>query len=748
MLERRSVYFPISVGHPSLSRQVLSIAADLAVGDTLSAERRASSLVRSAAQTEWQHEQPGSGGRIAPYLRAQALARILIDLSNNSWSVAVEDGQVYLRAPSWGGTARMSVDDLKREKERSRQSLVARVQEQLERPTTRAFIAEQERLHFGNGASRSILSLIADGPALADSIRREGVTAVRPYLQVADADAGRDVHTGLKLWDVFRYFRYYWSFPYESTPGRTLPFLIRDAGQPAHPVCGLICIASPIPKLTARDSALGWSPAWLEAVVVALECTVENARERLCALVETVRHAQTETAVLASRVVEDVAALLGLPVTHDPCELARSIQRLGAKALTARTVQARKRLTSDIVSELESAIVAISTKGLGVTHKAAMSQPAKAREVLMHHAREARTDWLASRTIDKTTQRPRRATDDDLRSSTTLTGRGEDPLFRKKRASQLANLLAAWEDMQQLVESPSAENLRRHVLGSGARPEQFQFANGENVRRGVRAALAQRQSRFVASQVADVSVCGALPPYGPLLGGKLAALLALSRDLAVSYFERYNDQVSEIGSQMAGKQVRRPAELVALTTTSFYSVGSAQYNRVKLPPELGSGAWEFVGQSRGHGTIHFSRETSELLQSLVKAETGRELITSTFGEGPSERLRKIRDGLVRLELPGDEILKHGMPRLVFVAELGHGQTRPGATRATRAWRKAAPTAEDVAEFWRQRWLAPRLARSPELLEELRSFRRDEQLLSRRLQQRIHQQLDLLVPVQG
>lgn len=691
--------------------------------------------------------------RIAPLLRAQALARILLDLANNSWSVAVEDGQVFLRAPAWDAPVRgMSVEDQQREKERARQSLLTRVQEQLERPATRNFIAVQEQLHYGAAGSQSIASLFADGPTLAQQLRRYGSTCIRPYPQVADTAAGRDTHTGLRLWDIFRYFRYYWSFPYESTPGRTLPILIRDAGQPSHPVCGLLCLSSPIPKLSVRDSALGWTAGWLEGVVAALDVDrADSVRDHLAQLDSALRaSAEADAGPDPARLLYDAGRLLGVEPNHDPVTTARRLDKLGTTMLKTRVAQARKRLVSGLLRELADAIRAISTAGLGITHDAALRDPGRAIARLAPVADEARAGWLTSRDLrTANVQRPRRASAEDLGSDAALHGLSHEPLFLKKRAVQLAQLLASWLDLQDLAEGPPAFALRRHVLGSespwgSAAPARL--TNGSRARRGIRAALLQRQTRVVASQVADVSVCGAVPPYGPLLGGKLAALLALSRDVAAAYHGRYVDQVSEIGSQMAGTRVRKPADLVALTTTSFYSVGSAQYNRVRLEPPLASSGWQYLGQSRGHGTIHFSRDTSALLHALLKAETGRELITSTFGEGPSERLRKMRNGLERLGLPGDAILVHGMSRRVYVAELGDASRRLGEPGAGRRWRHVAPSAADVAAHWQTRWLAPRLARMPELIEEVRSFDRFKALLSSRLRTTAHHQL--VFPARG
>jgi hypothetical protein len=305
----------------------------------------------------------------------------------------------------------------------------------------------------------------------------------------------------------------------------------------------------------------------------------------------------------------------------------------------------------------------------------------------------------------------------------------QDPLFRKKRIAQLRALLAAWAELAPLRESASAENLRALVTGDahGATA----FSRGDNVASGLRTALQQRVSRLMSAQVADVSVCGAIPPYGPLLGGKLAALLALSGEVADLYFGQYDGQISEIKSKMAGRAFRRPADLVALTTTSFFSVGSAQYNRVRLPENMGRVGWEYVGLSAGHGTMHFSLDTTEFIQRMLQIETGQALITSEFGEGPSERMRKVRDGLVRLGLPADELLRHGSPRRVYVAQVCAGESKPGLAVRGVPWRRCGPTAAAVAAYWRERWLAPRLMRMPELIVDLERFDRASALLSAR-----------------
>lgn len=719
-LGRRTIHFPVMIKVPKFARMVVAVARSLAVGDVQYARKLAEAIEVAPGESS-----PEESGLQAHSLRARVLSQILLDLNQNGWEMALEDESIYVSAPVWSSeSAGKSPTEIQAEKARVRASLAARVQGLLERPATRKFIAKQEGLRVDSaGQDVSILSLIADGTRLAESLQRQGPSAIQPYLQVADEQAGQDEFTGLRLIDVFRYFRYYWSFPYESTPGRTLPILIRDAGQPRHPICGLLCLTSPVPKLSVRDASLGWSSGWLEAVVAGLDLQyAADHRAHLSALWACLKVSGAENGLSASRVFADLAKFLCIEHGTSPEQLSASLAPIDRRTLNRRAARARTTVVNALIEELRNAIRAISPRGLGVRQEAALAEPGPAVEHLEQLAKDARAKWVETRSV--ATRKKGKTRD-----------HGREALFKKKRARQLASLLRAWDDLARLrVGEFAADDVRQAVFGVREPwAPRVGLSGGERVSRGLSAAIAQFRNRLVASQVADVSVCGALPPYGPLLGGKLAALLALSADAAALYHERYDGQVSEIGSAMAGRPITRPAELVSLVTTSFYSVGSSQYNRVALPHDLGSVRWEYVGRSKGNGTLHISRLTTELLQRLLGLETGARLITSTFGEGPSERMRKVRDGLVRLGLPSDEILNHGVPRLVFVAEFTPEAARPGrGGRAESKWRSAGPTADEVAEYWRDRWLAPRLARAPALLTDLEDFDRKDQLLSRRL----------------
>lgn len=731
---RRSVHIPLRIRVPRHYQSVLNLARALEAGDAEAIEAWDDDLNLAAGVHEVLVN--AAPPAVSPSLRAKVLGAVLIDLARAGWSISVEDGQVYAAAPEWSvETKGMSPEEVRAEKERARAAMAGRVQEEIESEPTRRFIVRVESPRATEHGLRSVLSLIADGPSVATAIRARGSDAIQPVLCPADLDAGRDPETGLLYADIFRYLRLFWSFPTSAPPGRSLSYLIRDAGQPGSPVCGLLCVASPVPRLSVRDSALGWTAAWLEGIVVALDFPASAPEEHLRAVVDAWR-ASPEHGAHTLSILDDVGALLGFPEARSPEALSTYLRRLPTLQRAQRADGARRRVLADLRRELEDALALISFDGFGFTQDWALANPVKARAHLealkgdaTHRWRESRKTTGAQGTPSERLDQRALADDDALRNAS------REPLFFKKRVTQGANVLRAWEDLAPRERERPAERLRQIALGR-TDPSAPTLTSGDGVARGARFALLQRQNRLVASQVLDVCVCGAIPPYGPLLGGKLAALAALTRDVAADYHARYARRVSEITSQMAGQAYTRPADLVAMTTTSFYGVGSSQYERLSVRSDDGVDVrWRLVGRTRGNGTLHFSSRTSKLIDEMLCAETGRKLISSRFGEGPSERLRKIRDGLDHVGIDADELLRHGMPRLVYLAELRPGATRPGARATPSAWRREGPSWGSVTQAWRERWLASRLRSRPDVIDEVARFSRVDALLSNRLRAR-------------
>src|SRR5207248_1488907 len=80
-----------------------------------------------------------------------------------------------------------------------------------------------------------------------------------PYLQFVTEDA-RCSTTGLRLQDIWRYFRHTWVNQYVSVPGRSMMILVRDRAASFHPVIGIAALSSPIVQIRERDLWIGWHP--------------------------------------------------------------------------------------------------------------------------------------------------------------------------------------------------------------------------------------------------------------------------------------------------------------------------------------------------------------------------------------------------------------------------------------------------------------------------------------------------------
>jgi hypothetical protein len=303
----------------------------------------------------------------------------------------------------------------------------------------------------------------------------------------------------------------------------------------------------------------------------------------------------------------------------------------------------------------------------------------------------------------------------DVDDEETLTGRVHDvqevdleeqartPLFVAKRARLVRTLLRMHGILAQA--SSSAELLQT-----------------EDGLWALNHALRQLKKRFSATSMMEITVCGAVPPYNHLLGGKLACLMMLDPQVRRDYEERYRDAYSIIASQMAGRLVTKPPLLAFLGTTSLYPGRSSQYNRVKLPAgtcygQATAAEYEELGVSEGYGSPNLSTETEATLGALAGAVRKYRNVNFVFGEGQSPKLRQLREGFSALGLHSSNILKHGTQRIVYGIRLARNTTRVllGIDSAAQFHVPAEADAGDrIADFWRRRWLSSRLSHAPAL----------------------------------
>lgn len=193
----------------------------------------------------------------------RAALHLLTDLARQRWAIRISDsGIVQVKRPQ------KVLIDVQQEKRRIREQELIRRNEQLREPAVRRFIRKMEKSVVYQSRPVSVLSLLRDGRDLALSLKEirglpleEMVTAIRkvldPYLQFVD-EVSICQHTGLRLQDIWRYFRHTWSNQYTSTPGRWMAFLVRDRARKFHPIIGIGALGSPVIQIRERDRWIGW----------------------------------------------------------------------------------------------------------------------------------------------------------------------------------------------------------------------------------------------------------------------------------------------------------------------------------------------------------------------------------------------------------------------------------------------------------------------------------------------------------
>jgi hypothetical protein len=508
-----------------------------------------------------------------------------------------------------------------------------------------------EARHLFNNQFVSIFSLMRDGADLAARLRQVSAAAdgerlelaagvIQPYLQFIRGEDERCRWTGLRLLDVWRYFRHTWANPYKSVPGRTMLVLVRDAAAPYHPVVGIAALSSAAVAVTARDEKIGWTP----------QRVMDEIRERPTA----------KLAAWLQQIMDDAVGEI------------YKVDLLEDNVLSTRALN---RPTEDVIRALEE----VGRQQRKEHHRFMGSGEYKKAEPANDLAED---HWEAQ---------------------------ARSPLFRSKRARELANLLSV------------RAVLRQHFGNAPSRNALVQLVSDRAGRDAVAKVVRRAKADRVGTAIADLTVCGAVPPYNEILGGKLVAMLMVGPEVVAEYRRRYGGIPSVIASSMAGRPVCRAADLVFIGTTSLYGQRPSQYDRISIPRDLeafapgGGLRYEYLGRTRGLGTFQFNDQTvAELAVLLAQSKRGQQ-VNSVFGEGVNPRLRKIRDGLDALGLPTDDLLNHGGPRLVYGVELAEN-TRAyllGLDKHPRyllGQKGPKHLTQQVARWWLRRWLLPRIAK--------------------------------------
>lgn len=530
-------------------------------------------------------------------LKYLASLSVLIDLSLQGWIFDIKNNSLTLKMEN------DNVDD----KQKIRYRLSAEKNAQFKTPSVAAFIKQMETSKTYCGNNLSIKNLIGDKSLLLQNIRN-GNRVCEPYIQMVTNE--RDHLTGYKLSDIWRYFRYTWSIPYKTMPGRNLFYLVRDRLQPYHPIIGIFALGNSVLNLTVRDDDIGW--------------TVEAIKNNMSIKTETTICEQ----IIGGTDGKKVKAKINKTIETE-------------EEFSKRSSEYADRTYPLLLKNIEDAISEIYLKDLGYHRNTKYPSQDKIDELL------AMADKYAEMSINNKNNEKSPRWEEEAQTN----------LFKRKRAAELAKLLQTKRVFNELSGDTNAEKLTELI-------------STEKGRKAIHTALIANRKRKIGSNMMDIIVCGSIPPYNELLGGKLISILACSPAVVRDYTYRYRNQVSEIASRMKGQRVVRDSRLVYLGTTSLYAVGSSQYNRIKVPLQ-NDFKLEFrrMGITEGYGTVFFSKETTALFSKLLVIQDGGKKINHVFGEGTSPRFRMISRGLSSIGIKAEAFLKHYSPRIVYSIDL-------------------------------------------------------------------------------
>ena len=554
-----------------------------------------------------------------------ALLPVLFDLHQQGWQLKYERNRI-LGARTEGGASREVI----------RSRLVARRDQQLIEPSVRKFIQTMESWKLFQGSRTSIFTLLADGREVVARLTNDS-SSVKPYLQFVNPTV-RCEFTGLRLQDIWRYFRHTWTNPYESIPGRSLQMIVRDSGHQAHPVIGIAALSSAAVSLGARDRFIGWDTT--EVVSKLLQESTASALAWAKAVVEN---------ALSEIYCVDFVRENLLPADKVRWDRAH-------------------------IKELRS----IADQARASHHRLMDSADYKSPEEVQYGG----NDWEVQ---------------------------AEMPLFRAKRAIELASIIELRVGIEASLTSQTDATVKLPISVSSILTKVVKIA----------------RSKTVGTEIADLTICGAVAPYSHLAAGKLVAMLAVSPAAVAEYKKRYANIAGIISSSMAGRPIVRAANLCFIGTTSLYGKRPNQYDRLSMPAMTVGGSkkdsirFQHIQDSsakmtKGVGTFHFAPQTIKALENFAIAQKGGWRVNNVFGEGTSPKLRGLRSGLDLLGLNSDELLVHGIQKSVYGVLLASNVDRYLLGFDTSPKWLFNPDltdscSESIGLWWLKRWAVARLS---------------------------------------
>ena len=461
----------------------------------------------------------------------------------------------------------------------------------------------------------------------------------------------------------YRFLRHSWRLPFNTTPGRTLSFIV-TAG-PDSKVIGIFSLASPAMWMASRDEALGYEKLDLSITMEGKVKTVEQKvnwcqRLRMCGMVDNGKSPHHLSGKFS--VDEYITALM--------------------EGLIARIHQFPVILFEDRPELIERAEI----HGV-LLDKTAPSKWLKAKEP------------IKTQTDRKAKKKRRRITKQCL-----------DALDRIKQTTETSPPTTV-EDLFDCLHETKDQSLLKAM------------------KYGVREA----KTRRISGDIAEMVICGAVPPLNPFRVGKLIALLAVSSTTREIWNETYSDVESVIASQLAMRPIRKKANLSSVSTTGLWGASNAQYSRLSLPTQHGQAIrWRQVGitgtNGSGPSNLMLSKRSWKAIDAYLAGETVG--VSGKFGEGTSARIRRMQKAFKLADEESSQlgytyagelrailsrIVENSFSRSVHVANLHHNSIRYNLGIDDTLDFESGADLHVAVDHWKERWLLPYLHRNEKTL---------------------------------
>ncbi len=205
----------------------------------------------------------------------QACCSLLADLLAGGWHVGIGLEGFLISKPDYYKS--FTGKNLDETKDKMRHILKINRDKQIESIEIQRFIERMERPRKVGNEEKSILNLIDNGKELAEifkdisqldetkkvsllkKIINPEVVVCYPEDPLFKEEQNNCPYTGLRLGDIWKYFRLTWSNEYKSIPGKSFPVLIRNSARPNKPIIGIAMLRSAALSDEAREDAIGWT---------------------------------------------------------------------------------------------------------------------------------------------------------------------------------------------------------------------------------------------------------------------------------------------------------------------------------------------------------------------------------------------------------------------------------------------------------------------------------------------------------